>query len=66
MPNFSFNQFIERMLGLFEQLCNFVESAEKKSLKLEYILLNNNNKRTKLIEFEFVFGGIYKEIFSCR
>lgn len=29
-PDFSFNKFFKQMLGLFEQLCDFVESTEKK------------------------------------
>ena len=29
LPSFSFNKFVEELLGPFEQVCNFVKSAEK-------------------------------------
>ena len=37
LPGFSFDKSVERMLGPFEQVCDFVESAEKsrKLVKLE-------------------------------
>ena len=30
-PDFSFDKFVERMLGPFEQVCDFVESAVKEA-----------------------------------
>ena len=59
MPDFSFNKFVERMLGPFEHVCDFVESLSNGSrIKFE---LDQTFAR---LPYDFSF--VLKKVGSCR